>query len=237
MQLSYGEVEVLPPLCFGGHMKKITLIHTVESVYSSFKKEILKRVDYPVEITSLVDEFLVTNAQKKGYFPPENKQKLYLDMLSAQAESPDVIVVTCSSLTPFVNEIRSFFDIPIVCIDERMCRDAAKEGDRIAVLATAPTTVEPTVSRIQSEADRIGKKVEIKSLLDMEAMTLLKSGDVKGHDQRLAELSEHVKDYDVIVLAQASMATAEDAVKLVTGKIVKTSPGSAISELLEILEG
>ena len=84
-------------------MKKITLIHTVESVYSSFKKEILKRVDFPVEITSLVDEFLVTNAQKKGYFPPENKQKLYLDMLSAQAESPDVIVVTCSSLTPFVN--------------------------------------------------------------------------------------------------------------------------------------
>lgn len=217
-------------------MKKITLLHTVPSVYASFKDAILKRVDFPVEITSLVDEFLVTNAQKKGYFPPENKQKLYLDMLSAQAENPDVIVVTCSSLTPFVNEIRTFFATPIVCIDERMCSDAASEGDRIAVLATAPTTVDPTVSRIQSEADKLNKKIEIKALLDMEAMTLLKAGDVDGHDQRLENLSKEVKDFDVIVLAQASMATAEERVRKATGKIVKTSPGSAISELIEILE-
>lgn len=217
-------------------MKKITLLHTVESVYCSFKGEILKRINFPAEITSLVDEFLVTNAQKKGYFPPENKQKLYLDMLSAQAENPDAIVVTCSSLTPFVNEIRSFFSVPIICIDERMCRDAANEGTRIAVLATAPTTVEPTVTRIQGEADKIGKQVEIKALLDMDAMSLLKAGDVAGHDARLVALSEKVKDYDVIVLAQASMATAAEGVKMATGKIVKTSPGSAISELIEVLE-
>ena len=217
-------------------MKKITLLHTVPSVYASFKNEILKRVSFSVEITSLVDEFLVTNAQKLGYFPAENKQKLYLDILSAQAERPDAIVVTCSSLTPFVNEIRSFFDIPIVCIDERMCRDAASEGKRIAVLATAPTTVDPTVSRIQSEADKLGKDVEIKALLDMDAMTLLKAGDVKGHDERLRNLSLQVKDYDVIVLAQASMASAEGLVKEATGKIVKTSPGSAIAELIDVLE-
>lgn len=217
-------------------MKKITLLHTVASVYGSFKGQLEAAFDEELEVNSLVDEFLVTNARKKGYFPPENRKKLLLDLMSAEAEGADVIIVTCSSLSPFVEEYRNVLSIPVVTIDRQMCIDAATKGVKIAVLATAPTTIEPTTKGIQREADKMGKKVEISSLLDEEAMNLLKKGDVTGHDARLAELARKAGDVDVIVLAQASMATAAPGCEKATGKIILTSPGSCIAEAKALLE-
>ena len=134
-------------------MKRIAILHTVRSVYNSFSGQLMAAVAQPVAISEMADEFLVTNAREKGYFPPENRRKLYLDLLSMYSGSPDAIVVTCSSLTPFASEFRSSFDVPIITIDDRMCAEAVSGGSRIAVFATAPTTVDPTVSKIQGEAD------------------------------------------------------------------------------------
>jgi len=219
-------------------MKHITLLHTVASVYSSYPEMLKEAFEGDVEVTSLVDEFLVTNARKKGYFPSENRKKLLLDLMSAEAEGPDLIIVTCSSLTPFAGEYRNVIKTPIVLIDTNMCKTAAEKGKRIAVLATAPTTVDPTVSLIKSEAGKIGKEVTVDAFLDESAMDALKKGDVKKHDEILDCLAtEKCKGYDVIVLAQASMATAASLVsKSVKNAIVLTSPGSSIEEAKEILK-
>ena len=211
-------------------MKKIALLHTVKSVYASFQAMLEKEIK-DISVTNMVDEFLVTNAREKGYFPPENRRKLYLDLLSLSAGMPDVIAVTCSSLTPFAEELRSSFDVPVLLIDDRMCRDAAAIGGNIAVLATAPTTVDPTVSRIRMEAEKLGVSPVIKSYLDTKAMDMLNLGDVQGHDARLAALARTATDADVIVLAQASMATAANLVREATGKKVLTSPGSCIEDI------
>ena len=77
-------------------MKKIALLHTVKSVYASFQAMLEKEIK-DISVTNMVDEFLVTNAREKGYFPPENRRKLYLDLLSLAEGQPDVIAVTCSS--------------------------------------------------------------------------------------------------------------------------------------------
>ena len=114
---------------------------------------------------------------------------------------------------------------------ESLCRDAAAIGGNIAVLATAPTTVDPTVSRIRMEAEKLGVSPVIKSYLDTKAMDMLSLGDVQGHDARLAALARTAMDADVIVLAQASMATAANLVREATGKKVLTSPGSCIEDI------
>lgn len=49
----------------------------------------------------------------------------------------------------------------------------------------------------------------------------------------LAEEAAQHPDVDLIVLAQASMAPAEEAVAAKTGKPVLTSPKSCIGEVLE----
>ncbi len=216
-------------------MKKIALLHTVKSVYMTFQAMLEKEVR-DVSVTNMIDEYLVTNAREKGYFPAENMRKLHFDLLSLAEGKPDVLVVTCSSLTPYAEKLSTSFDFPIVLIDDRMCRDAAAVGGNIAVLATAPTTIEPTVSRIKMEADKLNCSVTVTSYLDKKAMDLLTLGDVKGHDARLTDLAREAKNADVIVLAQASMATAKNLVREATGKRVLTSPGSCIEEVKEILE-
>ena len=111
-----------------------------------------------------------------------------------------------------------------------MCRQGVEKGRHIAVLATAPTTIVPTVNKIRKISSLLEKDVKIDTYLDTEAMTLLKRGDVIGHDARLAELARSVGDADLIILAQASMASAKDLVIEVTGKRVLTSPETCIAK-------
>lgn len=217
-------------------MNKITMLHTVKSVYSTFEQSVRDSIKSPLEITSLVDEFLVTNAEKYGFFPPVNRQKLYLDLLSAKLEAPDIIVVTCSSLTPFVTELKSSFDTPIICIDDEMCYQAVKKYKKIGVIATAPTTIQPTLSKLESEAKKQNKEIEVDSLLVAEAMTALKNGDVRTHDSLLAEKATQFSSYDCILLAQASMASAKALVFETTGRPVLTSPQTCIEKIKRLLE-
>ena len=219
-------------------MKHITLIHTIESVYHTFP-QLLKKAFEPeeIEISSIVDEFLYKNIKKTGSFTMANRRKLMLDILSAEAENPDVIIVTCSSLTPYVGEVMDSFKTPIVRIDSNMCKLAAEKGNKIAVIATASTTVGPTVSFIQSFADQLGKKIEIKTVLDENAKVELESGNVDKHDTMIAEMAATCPDCDVVVLAQASMATAlEKTEKLCPKTLVLTSPGSAIQEAKDCIK-
>ena len=73
-------------------MKKVTLLHTVKSVYSTFSDDLKKACPEEIEVDSLVDEYLVTNAKKCGYFPENNMKKLRLDLQSATLEYPDLII-------------------------------------------------------------------------------------------------------------------------------------------------
>lgn len=214
-------------------MKKVTLLHTVKSVYSTFSDDLKKACPEEIEVDSLVDEYLVTNAKKCGYFPENNMKKLRLDLQSATLEYPDLIIVTCSSLTPFVKQMLNEFSTPILSIDDEMCRQAAMSNGKILVVATAPTTVGPTVDKIKSERE----SAVIETLLIEEAMDRLKSGDVSGHDALIAARVREFTDVDVIVLAQASMASAKHLVYETTGKKVLTSPESCINKAVKMLFG
>ena len=214
-------------------MKKITLIHTVKSIYNSFPQELEKALGEEVEITNVVDEILISNTQKKGEFNKWNMERLLSDLSVAEEEDSDLIVVTCSSLTPYVLALAGEIRKPIVTIDRKMCREAAEKGKKILVLATASTTVGPTVDRIRGELKEMGKSAEIYSSLRSEAMTAQKKGHKGKHDMILAEEASKYPECDLIVLAQASMASAKERVEKECGKRALTSPESCISEVLE----
>ena len=212
-------------------MKKITLIHTVKSIYNSFPSLLEEALGEKIKMTSIVDEILISNTLEKGEFTSWNKNRLLEDMRVAEEEDSDLLVVTCSSLTPYVLELADRISKPLVTIDSAMCRKAAEEGDNILVLATALTTVGPTMDRIKMELDRIGKKAILRSSLRTDAMDALKRDDVKEHDRILREEAEKYPDADVIVLAQASMASAKESVGRIKDRVVLTSPESCIEEV------
>ena len=95
-------------------MKSIALIHTVKTVANSFEQKLKDYVGEPVKIHNLWDDFLANNPNEIGEFTIENRCRLYNDIKSAEMTGADMIVVTCSTLTPVVNMIRPFVRVPLI---------------------------------------------------------------------------------------------------------------------------
>ena len=214
-------------------MKKITLIHTVKSIYNSFPSLLTSSLGEEVKLTNVVDEILISNTLEKGEFNSWNMERLLSDMKCAEEEDSDLLVVTCSSLTPYALLLSSSINKKVITIDSAMCRKAAHLGKRILVLATAPTTVKPTMDRISMELKELNKEAELISSLRVDAMDALKRGDEEEHNRILAQEASKYKDCDVVVLAQASMAIAKGSVEKMGSWTVLTSPESCIEEIKE----
>lgn len=207
------------------------MLHTVKSVYETFPSRVSAALGGDVRITNIVDEFLVSNTVGKGSFTPFNKDRLLSDMKCADEEGSDVLVVTCSSLTPFALELAPCISTPVIMIDVEMCRKAASLGTNILVLATASTAVAPVCNRIAKELQELGKVGVVEHSPHEDAMTALKSGDISMHDEILVQAALGFPSSNVIVLAQASMESAQKAIEEATGKIVLSSPSSCIEQI------
>ncbi|MDY0290055.1 MAG: aspartate/glutamate racemase family protein [Sphaerochaeta sp.] len=215
-------------------MKRIVLIHTVRSVYETFEKE-LRSAAGDIKVYNMVDEFLVADSLEKGLFTVENRMRLVHDLQSAQLTGADLIVVTCSTLTPHVVASRPFFTTPIIAIDDAMCTLAVKQGSRITVLATAESTVGPTLKKLEEEAAMQHREIQLSSLCCPEALVHLKAGQKAKHDKLVLDMARQVRESDTIVLAQASMAHLEDLVQAQTKIRTLSSPQLCIQDVVRRL--
>ena len=150
-------------------MKSIALIHTVKSVAAGFDDSLRNYLGYEVKIHNLWDDFLANNPNEVGEFTIQNRNRLLCDMKAQELTGADIIVTTCSTLTPAVELIRPFIRVPVIAIDDAMARRSVLYGKRIMVMATAESTVGPTVSKIKAEADKAGREADISTCVCMDA--------------------------------------------------------------------
>jgi Asp/Glu/hydantoin racemase len=152
--------------------------------------------------------------------------------MAAEAAGVDVIFSACSSLGPTLDTARRMVDIPIVKVDDPMTQKAVEGGSIIGVMATVPTTLQPTIDLIQLKAARLVKPVEVKPYLSEGAFNILMKGDREKHDQMvLSGAIELAPQVDLIVLAQASMSRLAPVLAQETGKEVLSSPRLAVEYL------
>ncbi|MEA5011749.1 MAG: aspartate/glutamate racemase family protein [Angelakisella sp.] len=219
-------------------MKRIALVHTVKPVLNTFEDRLRAAMpDEELIIHNLLDEFLAYDPSPDGhgYFTAENKRRLYNDLMSAQLTGADIIVVTCSTLTPTVTEIRPFMTTPVVAIDDAMAEAAVQAGSNIKVVATAFSTIAPTIARLQKAAADAGKTITIDSEDNEPAYCAMKKGDMATHDAMVKEQAASVKGYDAVVLAQASMAHLEADVAAITGIPTFSSPDRCVQRVKSLL--
>ncbi|QIG39598.1 hypothetical protein G5T42_08955 [Microbacterium sp. 4R-513] len=149
---------------------------------------------------------------------------------AAKAAGADVVMLTCSSISELAAPIGAEVGIPVLRIDEAMADAAVSAGDRIAVIATLPTTLRPTVGLLEERAALAGRAPSIRSEVVDGAFAAVSSGDRAEHDRLVAAAIERLAGgADVVVLAQASMASAAEAVEV--GVPVLTSVGPGIERL------
>jgi len=145
--------------------------------------------------------------------------------MKAVEQGADAILNLCSSVgevADCVQDAARYLGVPIVRVDEEMCREAVRLGRKIAVMATLPTTLEPTKRTVLRVAREMGKHVEMMEVL-VDGAFGLDQGQFK------VLMAEHAgkaaKEADVILFAQGSMAYCESYIADLYGKTVLSSPG------------
>lgn len=217
-------------------MKEIALLHTVQTVANTFGPTLAEYLGGGVKIYNQWDEFLAVNPNEIGEFSLANKNRLLLDLKAAEMTGADLIVVTCSTLTPHLAQIRKFIGTPIVAIDDAMTRKAVTVGNRILVLATAGSTVQGTTDKLLEDAAAAGKTVTVESMTVTEAFHAMKANNMEEHDRLMELAAQKIKGYDCIVLAQASMAHLEQKIREITGITTVSSPRLCMEQVKEMLE-
>ncbi|TDE08332.1 aspartate/glutamate racemase family protein [Jiangella asiatica] len=145
---------------------------------------------------------------------------------AARDAGADLVMLTCSSISTLAAPTARAVGVPVLRIDEAMADAAVAAGARIAVLATLPTTCAPTTGLIEERAALAGRSPTITSEIVDGAFAAVSSGDRSSHDRLVAEAIERVaRDCDVVVLAQASMASAAAAVVVEVPVLTSLEPG------------
>ncbi len=213
-------------------MRTVVAVYTGQGLADPLKA-VFKEVLPDVRLVNIIDDSLIGDVVKAGHIPPGVARRLVQYYHNGEELGADVILNTCSS----VGEVADGAGSLIVKIDQSMAAKAAAEYDRIAVLATLPSTLDPTLRLIQREAGLLGKQVSLVKGLAEGAFDALVGGKPEEHDRILLQMAIRVCEHaDVLVLAQGSMARMENALREATGKPVLSSPRLGVEQVKAVLE-
>lgn len=212
---------------------RIALLHT-GAVVIPMAGEFVKRELPDVTAINYLDDRIVADLgdPEVAHSVPGRVAELARAAVDAGAEA---ILLTCSSISELAADTAARVGVPVLRIDEAMADEAVASGERIAVLATLPTTCGPTTRLIRERAELAGRTPSISSVVVDGAFAAVASGDRPTHDRLVAAAIERAAaDADVVVLAQASMASAADVVEVAVP--VLTSLESGVRRLRSLME-
>ena len=216
---------------------KIGLVYTstTPELIEMVEAEIGKVLPKDVEIMSYQDPSILADVRKAGYVTAAPAARLITMYMQAVCDGADAILNLCSSVGEVADaaqEIAKYTGIPIVRVDEEMCREAVRRGNTIAVMATLPTTLEPTKNTILRVAREMNRHVELIDCLVDGAFGL----DQEEFKNLMAEYAgKAAEQADVILFAQGSMAYCEEFIYDKYGKLVVSSPRFGASALRDAL--
>lgn len=215
---------------------KLALLHTSHVLIPAFDQ--LCKENLPdTSVFHIVDKTLIEDAAAAGAVTESVAKRMNSYVQSAHQAGADAVMITCSSIGPGVKTIRASCDFPVLRVDEPMAEEAIRIGGKIGVAATLSSTLEPTLELLRETADAHSRKVELVSCLCEGAFGAFLAGDTATHDRIVMEsLKDLLQRTDVIVLAQASMATVVQRIPQELRRVpILSSPALAILQAKKVL--
>jgi aspartate/glutamate racemase len=168
-----------------------------------------------VTIVHHVDDTIQnSNLLTTGTIPRENYFKFASYAYYLEKAGVDLILLACSTFNRAAELAQPMINIPILQIDRAMMDLAVKNGKKIGLLATLPSTVPSSERLLKLAAAEAGKEIVVNTVLCSQAFVEIKKGNISRHNELLLEeinkLSESV---DIIVMAQVSMGALEPMLK------------------------
>lgn len=210
-------------------MKKIGIIHTTPATIAGLNALVKEKIP-DTEVVNILDDSILGDMRENHDVEFVRKRWIsYAETL--EKLGVDAVLSACSTVGSFAEEADRVLSIPVYRIDEAMCEKAVESGRTISVFATLQSTLTPTVDLVRRKAKEAGKDVMVQTFLVEGAYSALMEGNKELHDRRISEEIGAVIDRsDVVVLAQASMASAVRAEGDAAKKIL-TSPVLGIEKL------
>ena len=212
---------------------KVGLVYTstTPELIADVEREVKAQLGEDVELYSLQDPSILAEVREAGYVTTAPAARLIGMYMKAAEEGCEAVLNLCSSVGEVADAAQDaarYIGVPIVRVDEEMCREAVRLGSRIGVMATLPTTLEPTKNTVKRVAREMNHAVTLVDCLVDGAFGL----DQAQFKARLTESAETIIDQvDVIVLAQGSMAYAAAEMSEKFGKPVLGSPAFGAAAL------
>ncbi len=209
---------------------------TTPELIDMVEREVRSQLGGAAELFSLRDPSILADVRDAGYVTTAPAARLISMYMRAALEGCDAVLNICSSVGEVADSMQDaarYLGMPIVRIDEEMCREAVRLGSRVGVMATLETTLTPTKNTLARVAREAGRKIDLVDCLVDGAFGL----DQDSFRARLTEAARAIADkVDVVVLAQGSMAYAEPHLESVFSKPFLGSPRFGAKALKEALE-
>ena len=214
----------------------IVYTSTTPELTELVNREVTKQLGTGIQIQSYEDPSILAEVREAGSVTAGAAARLVSLFMQAIMDGAEAVLNCCSSVGEVADAaeaIGRYTGVPIVRMDGEMCCEAVRLGSRIGVLATLPTTLEPTKNTVKRMARELNRPAElVDGLID---------GAFGIHQEEfkkmlLAKAEEIAGQVDVILLCQGSMAYAEEFLQEAIGKPVVSSPRFGAKELRRVLE-
>ncbi|MDR2038878.1 MAG: aspartate/glutamate racemase family protein [Bacteroidales bacterium] len=205
---------------------KVALIYTVTTpeLKEDMEREVKEQLGANVEVLRYEVPSVFEDIKKADYVTAIPAATLIGTYMKAIESGADAILSICSTVEDIaysMQDAAKYLGVPIIMINEEMCREAVRKGTKIAVMATFPTAIAPTKRTLTRVSREMGKQIEITEVLldgafgldqkKFKALMAAKAGEIAGK-------------VDVIIFAQGSMAYCEGDIANMYQKIVLSNP-------------
>jgi Asp/Glu/hydantoin racemase len=178
---------------------------------------------------NLLDDSLSADLAREGRLTEAMTQRFLTLARYAAGIGADGILFSCSAFGPCIEACaRDLAPLPVLKPNEAAIEEAVAIGRKVGLLATFPGT-------LTSMPPEFPPGVEVVPCLAAGALAALDAGDLATHDRLAAEASVALRDCDVVLLGQFSLARAAEGVARATGRPVVTTPASAVAKLKRLL--
>lgn len=220
-----------------GKKVKVALIYTVTTpeLKEDMEREVREQLGNNVEMLIYEVPAVFEEIKAEGSVTVASAAQLFTTYMNAVEAGADAILSICSTVADIVysmQDVAEHIGVPIVMINEEMCREAVRKGQRIAVMATFPTAITPTKSTLLRVAREMGHSIEVTEVLIEGGFGL----DQEQFKALMAAKAGEVADQtDVFLFAQGSMAYCETYIAEMYRKTVLSNPRFGAKALKDAL--
>lgn len=219
--------------------QRVALIHATPVAVQPVT-EAFARLWPQASLMNLLDDSLSGDLAAQGQLDAGMTQR-FVDLAEyAVRTGAHGVLFTCSAFGPAIEAAARAVDVPTYKPNEAMFLEALEtlrigNGRRIGLLSTFAPSVPSMRDELQAMAAKAGLDIELVTACAEGALQALNAGDAETHDRLVIERSTDLKECDVVMLGQFSMARAQALVVDHLDTTVLTSPDSAVRLLQKSL--